>query len=110
MEANEVETVDAITEIYKELGVWSEEEVLLEVRMLKGEVERLRNLFSSIVVVPVVLVGGQPLFAQMPPIIPQREYPVEVLEMVRDGLVDASTSFRSPIAYLKAKGLPSVTG
>ena len=42
------------------------------------------------------------LFVQMPPIMPHREYPVDVLEMVRDALVDASASLRGPIAQSKA--------
>ena len=54
-------------------------------------------MLSSIAIASVVMIGGQPLFVQMPPIIPQREYPTEVLEMVRDALVDASTSLRLPI-------------
>ena len=92
------DTFDDIDQICKDLEVDTSGEAVIQVRVLKGEVVRLRDLINSIAVASVVMIGGQPLFVQMPPIIPQREYPTEVLEMVRDALVDASTSLRNPIA------------
>lgn len=96
------DTIDDIDRICRELEVDTSEEAVSQVRILKDEVERLRVLLGSICVASVVMIGGQPLFVQMPPIIPQREYPTEVLEMVRDALVDVSTSLRGPIAQSKA--------
>lgn len=96
MESN-FDAIDDFEQICRLLEVDTLEEAVSQVRILKGEIERLRALLNSIAITSVVMIGGQPLFVQMPPIIPQREYPTEVLEMVRDALVDASTSLRLPI-------------
>ena len=97
MPRNNSDPIDDIDQICKELEVDTSGEAVIQVRVLKSELERLRTLLNSITITSVVMIGGQPLFVQMPPIIPQREYPTEVLEMVRDALVDASTSLRLPI-------------
>lgn len=97
MESNDASVVNPMDQICELLDVADGEEAVFQVRILRGEVDRLRGLLSSIAVASVVMIGGQPLFVQVPPIIPQREYPTEVLEMVRDALVDASTSLRLPI-------------
>ena len=89
-------------QLFQNLEVDSLEESVLKVIQLKAENAYLNSMLSSITTATVVLVGGRPLFVQMPPIMPHREYPVDVLEMVRDALVDATASLRGPIAQSKA--------
>lgn len=89
-------------ELFKLLETDSLEESVLKVTQLQAENAYFNAMLSSITTATVVLVGGRPLFVQMPPIMPHREYPVDVLEMVRDALVDASASLRGPIAQSKA--------
>ena len=89
-------------ELFKLLETDSLEEAVQKITLLKAENAYLSSMLSSITTATVVLAGGRPLFVQMPPIMPHREYPVDVLEMVRDALVDASASLRGPIAQSKA--------
>ena len=99
MESNPVNPMEQLFEL---LEVESLDEAVKKVAQLKAESAYLNSLLSSITTATVVLAAGQPLFVQMPPIMPHREYPVDVLEMVRDALVDASASLRGPIAQSKA--------
>lgn len=99
MESSPVNPTEQICEL---LGVAYIDEAVEKVALLKAENAYLNSMLSSVTTATVVLVGGRPLFVQMPPIMPHREYPVDVLEMVRDALVDASTSLRGPIAQSKA--------
>lgn len=89
-------------QLYELLETDSLEESVQKVTLLKAESAYFSSMLSSITTATVVLVGGRPLFVQMPPIMPHREYPVDVLEMVRDSLLDASASLRGPIAQSKA--------
>jgi hypothetical protein len=93
---------NSMEQLFELLETDSLEELVLKVTQIKAENAYLNAMLSSITTATVVLAGGRPLFVQMPPIMPHREYPVDVLEMVRDALVDASASLRGPIAQSKA--------
>ena len=85
-------------EIMALVGAETPQAALAAVRHMHADLERL----GSLAVVPVVLAGGRPLFAQLPPSEPQHRYPPEALEMVRDALVEASVALRAPLARSRA--------
>ena len=99
MESSPVNPAERICEL---LDVTIIDEAVEKITFLKAENAYLNAMLSSITTATVVLAGGRPLFVQMPPIMPHREYPIDVLETVRDALVDASASLRGPIAQSKA--------
>lgn len=87
-----------IEEIMRIVGVDSPKLAAAAVRDMRDAQIRLQQMIYGLSVVSVVTVGGAPLFVQLPPSISHQENPPEVLEAVRDALVDASQSLRPAIA------------
>lgn len=87
-----------IQEIMEIVGADSPEAAVTAVKDLRATQLELQQMIYSLSVVSVVTAGGRPLFVQLPPSAPHQDNPPEVLEAVRDALVDASQSLRPAIA------------
>lgn len=96
------ELLQPLKEIMAIVGADTAEQAVEAVRGMNADLLRLDSLLGSLSVAPVVLANGRPLFVQLPPSVPQHQYHPEAIEMVRDALVEASVSLRSPLARSRA--------
>ena len=101
MAATQIET--PMQEIMRYLAVDSEEQALERVREIAEQLAYTQAALMSLTVIPVVMVNGQPLFVQFPPTQAAHKYAPELIETVRDALVEASTSLRTPLARSRAE-------
>lgn len=91
-----------IEAIMRTLAVDSPEQAADRVREIAEQLAYTQAALMSLTVIPVVMAGGQPLSVQFPPTQAPHTYAPELIETLRDVLVDAGASLRSPLARSRA--------
>lgn len=95
-------------EIMRYLAVDSSEKAVARVREIAEQLAYTQAALMSLTVIPVVMANGEPLFVQFPPAQAPHTYAPELIETLRDVLVDASMALRTPLAQSRKRALDAL--